>query len=211
MIFWIYWSAYTFDKLVSIACFFFRWFYMSFEQMAFDIASFLDTAPTSWFAVVNRFLVIYSAYTHDKFILICPLNDQWYCIPFAQKRLGKTSFCALYLVKNSAPVHAFYISFLSLKRYYSIIFFIKARAWSHGIEQRNVSIVVCAGESRLSHARAGCMNLYQSICYYIQRLHSYFPGNGLGTAVHCVKETAAESVIRVSHSILPSMPISTQQ
>jgi hypothetical protein len=144
-------------------CFFFRWFYMSFEQMAFDIASFLDTAPTSWFAVVNRFLVIYSAYTHDKFILICPLNDQWYCIPFAQKRFGKTSFCALYLVKNSAPVHAFYISFLSLKRYYSIIFFIKACAWSHGIEQRNVSIVVCAGESRLSHARTECVNLYQSI------------------------------------------------
>jgi hypothetical protein len=84
-------------------------------------------------------------------------------MPFEQKILGRISFFALYLVKNSAPFHAFFILFLSLKHYYSIIFIIKACAWSHGIERGYVSIVVCAGESRLSHARAGCMNLYQSI------------------------------------------------
>ncbi len=33
------------------------------------------------------------------------------------------------------------------------------------------------GESRLSHAR---VNLYQSICYCMQQLHSRFPGNGSG-------------------------------
>jgi hypothetical protein len=39
-------SAYTFDKLVSIASSVFRISYVTFEQMAFDTISFLDTAPT---------------------------------------------------------------------------------------------------------------------------------------------------------------------
>jgi hypothetical protein len=84
-------------------------------------------------------------------------------MPFEQKSLGKTSCFALYLAKNTAPVHAFFISFLSLKRYYSIILFIILGAWSQGIKRGYVSIVVCACESRLSHARAECVNLYQSI------------------------------------------------
>ena len=84
-------------------------------------------------------------------------------MPFEQKIFGKISFFAQYLVKNSAPVHAFYISFLSLKRYYSIILFIILGAWSQGIKRGYVSIVICTCESRLSHARAECVNLYQSI------------------------------------------------
>ena len=133
-----------------------------------------------WFAVVNWFSVINSAYTHDKFIMICAPNSQWWFMPFEQKILGITFCFALYLAKNNAPVHAFFISFLSLKRYYSIILFIILGAWSQGIKRGYVSIVICTCESRLSHARAECVNLYQSICYYIQRLHSCFPGNGLG-------------------------------
>ena len=79
----------------------------------------------------------------------------------------------------SRTMHLFmhFSFFFSLKRYYSLL---KRAAWSHGIERGYVSIVLCAGESRLSHARAECVNLYQSICYYIQRLHSCFPGNGSG-------------------------------
>ena len=84
-------------------------------------------------------------------------------MPFEQKSLGITSCFALYLAKNNAPVHAFFISFLSLKRYYSIILFIILGAWSQGIKRGYVSIVICTCESRLSHARAECLNLYQSI------------------------------------------------
>ena len=63
-------SAYTLDKLVSIAPSVFLWCYVSFEQMRFDIALLLDTAPTLWLADVNLFLVIDSADTHDNFVLI---------------------------------------------------------------------------------------------------------------------------------------------
>ena len=84
-------------------------------------------------------------------------------MPFEKKNYGITSFFALYLDKNIAPVHAFFISFLSLKRYYSIILFIILCAWSQGIERGNVSTVICACESRLGHALAQCVNLYQSI------------------------------------------------
>ena len=69
-------SAYTFDKLVSNAPSVLRWSYVIFEQMTFHITSFLDTAPTMWFSVLNWFSVINSAYTHDKSILICPPNSQ---------------------------------------------------------------------------------------------------------------------------------------
>jgi hypothetical protein len=90
--------------------------------MEFDISSFLDTAPTSWFAAVNWFLVIYKADTHNKFVLICPPNAQGYFMPFEQKIFGKTSFCAQYLVKNSAH----FSFFLSLKHYFLKHYFYKS-------------------------------------------------------------------------------------
>ncbi len=40
--------------------------------MRFDTALLVDTAPTLWLADVNLFLVIYSADTHDNFVLIKP-------------------------------------------------------------------------------------------------------------------------------------------
>jgi hypothetical protein len=91
--------------------------------------------------------------------------------------------CAVCSLEPQGPPNSAPLFRVSIKANERTIFFIKACAWSHGIERRYVSIVVCAGESRLSHARAECVNLYQSFCYYIQRLHSYFPGNGLGTAL----------------------------
>ncbi len=69
-----------------------------------------------WFAYLNWSSVINSAYTHSKSILICPPNSQWWFMPFEQKIFGKISFFAQYLVKNSAPVHAFFIFFSQRRR-----------------------------------------------------------------------------------------------
>jgi hypothetical protein len=57
-------------------------------------------------------------------------------MPFEQKSLGTTSFFALYLVKNNAPVHAFFISFLSLKRYYSLYYTLRVVTGERGLRYR---------------------------------------------------------------------------
>ena len=141
--------------------------------MRFDIASVLDMAPTLRFADVNLVSVIYSAYTYENFVLIWSPYVQRYFMPFEQKILGITSFFALYLDKSIAPVHAFFISFLSLKRYYSIILFIILCAWSQGIERGNVSTV------RVTFGLCPC-TVCEFVPKYLQRLHSCFPENGSG-------------------------------